>query len=1678
MGLLIERITRKPILEQMDKAQLPDAVLCRVTYPICNIGERNHNGRIYSREVWEVVANDADLMEKINSRCLFGHAEHPEGIQSNLEKTSHIVSKHWIQENAEGEYKKNTVYETMDVLDTPYGRIVDTILRAGCGLGVSTRAQGDLQEAEDDEGTYQDVIADSYKLQATDFTADPSTLRVKPMDLQLNVVGAVKRGVDEGKVDTDFAKHLLEQLDAPEAKSLKEAIENDKHHKDCKCKTSEKGCSGKCSRAKESNDQSGKMAGWIKSILSNDEASTDEELVQHFMKEGGLSEEEAKKWVSQRTEYLGGVAKEVKATESVVKASGDRGRGSYKVELLGKSEHQEEDEELFKAKIVKIISNPYGYELGDIVHVVKVGDKYEIDPFVGKQDEAKVSEVAVKEGVKNLDDEALKDYLPGLQVKIAKFGTDDDIWSDEDKALTKAELELVKAEMKDRGLTESKDNGPTDEDVSAKAWELYKQHWNALSSDEQAAVYKAMGVEEGQLQEKEAPECKKCGAKHWPFHGCNKKEDKPEEEETPVKEGVSVGDMVSIVKTSEYNDRKGKVEWVGDGKAKVVFTDDKSPKMNLFDLDQVQKQMGETKASCPDCTWSGNLAQVSRDGKDTAICPACKSSQVKLAEGYEKWQAMGDEEFMMAIAGASVSTLVQLTKVMDGDRLDSVQSAIDVIRDEAEGEIDMAGPEQDESKVKEGREVTVLIEPHMGKKGEILKHVPTHQSQDGDKYLVKVDGAEIYLTDTQFESKVKESKTRDEKDLETYKKRLASLGDAKTLGGERRKFQKIIADLEKKIGAATESKVNEDEGDLPFDRSGKMVGWIAMYKGKQVEILKDEAKDLWGAKQLAATRLKVPKSGMGLLAIAPAYDNVDESMFTERAHKVGEILEALNPEQLALIKELAEDVRPYVEKIEARPMTTKGHYGDYMGLLSQFKDKVTQLAMAMACKEAGANVEGVDWAMRMLTGKAFEGIVSEDGEATASVLNVGDEVELLVDIDGAKKGVTGYLAMVGDNSVVVSVGDPWSPRDDDFTFSVGKDKVKVIRAAKDMSFYKEEPTEAKVNEDATLPRFVYFGDNSGNVFGVSDADTIEEAWDEFKKITVRMEAGDASDAEYEKAEVTKDDGRWQVFVDGTIEGEWSVIDMQTEDPQVQSYIKELGIEKYAKEFVEERGVGEAHEHPEAHRGNRQLDFKATEAAAENMSDDELKGAMKDAIAAVKAGTDSGFYTDQVGVYRKVARARGIKFMESKEMHPGAICSKCGKDATEDEYSSGACDACGGDIIAEAVLEISAGVKDMIANHVYHKPYDTLVEAEKEMVDKVYFQVGADSVEESWLQGMDEAMDPLDVLVKQDDKDIGGYEYLGTYTGAKDIVDVYLDADDMYALYNEGGWIAFDNLGTVQDVIVALRDVAGDVVREAINLDLLEFEELSTAEIYRDALKMNDGNEREAAKSTLSLMTGGLADALESEAMEKAIDNFLSKVKAAPEEKVPSESVSAARSQEIKQRITEAHLRAEEEVLLEEVNRLEWRIGESLIEQFQLKTGLSSQFKVKLTEALAQAKAAKATLQEAHDKALQATTALWEKKLTAEIALVKAEAATEAIKAYIRGKLATSRLTVSERSLALLETCKTEEGVDVMFTQIRDAARQGLMHSVDLNEAEHLEVEVVEPEASEGPSLVGGFMERM
>jgi len=202
---------------ETNQANLPAKVLCRITYPICNIGKLNANNRMYGRDVWDKVLQSEGLQEKLEKRCLYGHAEHPKESQSRLEKTSHVVNRMWIDEN------DNKVKQEIDVLDTPYGRIVDTLVQAGCGVGVSTRADGELEEATDEKGEkYLNVLSEPYNYITTDFTADPSTIDPYPEDVQMRMVDCISK--DQNEIDDGFAIAVLEGLQVSQAKDLCESI--------------------------------------------------------------------------------------------------------------------------------------------------------------------------------------------------------------------------------------------------------------------------------------------------------------------------------------------------------------------------------------------------------------------------------------------------------------------------------------------------------------------------------------------------------------------------------------------------------------------------------------------------------------------------------------------------------------------------------------------------------------------------------------------------------------------------------------------------------------------------------------------------------------------------------------------------------------------------------------------------------------------------------------------------------------------------------------------------------------------------------------------------------------------------------------------------------------------------------------------------------------------------------------------------------------------------------------------------------------------------------------------------------------------------------------------------------------------------------------------------------------
>ena len=122
---------------------------------------KNRNGRIYPKEILqkEVARYNREF---INKNRAFGELGHPDGPTVNLERVSHMI-KSLTPEGS------NFIGEAR-VLDTPYGKIVKSLIDEGASLGVSSRGMGTLVNT----GGANIVKDDFYLATAADIVADPS----------------------------------------------------------------------------------------------------------------------------------------------------------------------------------------------------------------------------------------------------------------------------------------------------------------------------------------------------------------------------------------------------------------------------------------------------------------------------------------------------------------------------------------------------------------------------------------------------------------------------------------------------------------------------------------------------------------------------------------------------------------------------------------------------------------------------------------------------------------------------------------------------------------------------------------------------------------------------------------------------------------------------------------------------------------------------------------------------------------------------------------------------------------------------------------------------------------------------------------------------------------------------------------------------------------------------------------------------------------------------------------------------------------------------------------------------------------------------------------------------------------------------------------------------------------
>jgi len=113
---------------------------------------RNYNQRIYpASEIRRAVDSLTSILE--SKGTIFGEADHPQGLNINLDRVSHVITSMWM-EGANGCGK-------LKIIPTPMGNIVKTILESGCKLGVSSRGSGNVNESTGYVSDFEIVTVDA-----------------------------------------------------------------------------------------------------------------------------------------------------------------------------------------------------------------------------------------------------------------------------------------------------------------------------------------------------------------------------------------------------------------------------------------------------------------------------------------------------------------------------------------------------------------------------------------------------------------------------------------------------------------------------------------------------------------------------------------------------------------------------------------------------------------------------------------------------------------------------------------------------------------------------------------------------------------------------------------------------------------------------------------------------------------------------------------------------------------------------------------------------------------------------------------------------------------------------------------------------------------------------------------------------------------------------------------------------------------------------------------------------------------------------------------------------------------------------------------------------------------------------------------------------------------------------
>jgi len=120
----------------------------------------NQNGRIYPRSILEREL--VNYQKFIKENRALGECDHPDSSVVELKNVSHIVREAHMEGDA--------IVGLVELLDTPSGKILQSLIESGVTLGISSRGVGSTSRQGDTQ-----VVQDDFQLICFDMVSEPST---------------------------------------------------------------------------------------------------------------------------------------------------------------------------------------------------------------------------------------------------------------------------------------------------------------------------------------------------------------------------------------------------------------------------------------------------------------------------------------------------------------------------------------------------------------------------------------------------------------------------------------------------------------------------------------------------------------------------------------------------------------------------------------------------------------------------------------------------------------------------------------------------------------------------------------------------------------------------------------------------------------------------------------------------------------------------------------------------------------------------------------------------------------------------------------------------------------------------------------------------------------------------------------------------------------------------------------------------------------------------------------------------------------------------------------------------------------------------------------------------------------------------------------------------------------